>query len=105
MYSLTEEETIKRIKNSVYIPFVMIRKSVMISNMAISDEKSTAENLLSLLGHLGILTNTGVAVNSNKNSRTVTKPTRTAARTVARGFSNGNIQNTIKGASHSVMET
>jgi hypothetical protein len=39
MYSLIEEETIKRIKNSVTYLFVMIRKSVMISNMAISDEK------------------------------------------------------------------
>jgi hypothetical protein len=64
-------------------------------------KNSMVESLLSLLRHLGILTNTRVAVNSNKSSRTATKP----ARTVARGFSNGNIQNTIKGASHSVMET
>jgi hypothetical protein len=60
MYSLIAKDTI------TYL-FVMIRKSVM--------KNSMVESLLSLLGHLGILTNPYDAVNSNKNSRTFTKPT------------------------------
>jgi hypothetical protein len=39
MYYLIEEETTKRRKNPVTYRFVMIHKSVMINNMAISDEK------------------------------------------------------------------
>jgi hypothetical protein len=39
MYSLIEEETIQRRKNPVAYRFVMIRKFVMIKNVAISDEK------------------------------------------------------------------
>ena len=39
MYSLIEEETIQRRKNPVAYRFVMIHKSVMISIMAVSDEK------------------------------------------------------------------
>jgi hypothetical protein len=39
MYSLIEEETTKRREYPVTYRFVMIRKSVMINNMAISDEK------------------------------------------------------------------
>jgi hypothetical protein len=83
MYSLIEEETIQRKKKiSSHIPFLNdSHKSVMISNMAISNEKLNGRKpSLSLLGHLGILTNTYDAVNSNKNTRTFIKPTRTAAR-------------------------
>jgi hypothetical protein len=39
MYALIEDETIQRRKNPVPYLFVMIRKSVMISNIAVSDEK------------------------------------------------------------------
>jgi hypothetical protein len=49
--------------------FMMICKSVMISNIAVSDENSMVESLLSLLGHLGILTNNCDVVDSSKNSR------------------------------------
>ena len=70
----------------------MIHKSVMINNMAISDENSMVETLLSLLGHLGILTNTcdaltlTIIVASSPNHQEEQQD----------GLSNDNIQKKIK---------
>jgi len=60
----------------------MIRKSVTISNMAISNEKLNGRkpSILSLLGRLSILTNTYDAVNPCKDSSMFTKLTGTAVR-------------------------
>jgi hypothetical protein len=80
--SLNEEETIQRRKYLVTYLFVMIRKSVTISNMAISNEKLNGRkpSILSLLGRLSILTNTYDAVNPCKDSSMFTKLTGTAVR-------------------------
>jgi hypothetical protein len=64
-------------------------------------KKSMVESLLSLLGQLGILTNTCHALTLTRevaNSRNQQEQQQD-------GLSNDNIQNTIKGASHSAMET
>jgi exopolysaccharide biosynthesis protein len=67
--------------------------------MAISNEKLNCRKPSLSACHLGILTNIYDAINSNKNTCTFTKPTRSAARG---SFQRKHLEdNQIKRASHS----